>query len=37
MPALTWNWLAKVPYIVIGLGLVLSGVFRLRSRKEHHG
>jgi len=37
LPALTWNWLAKVPYIVIGLGLVLSAVSRLRSRKEPHG
>jgi formate dehydrogenase iron-sulfur subunit len=36
LPALTWNWLAKVPFIVIGLGLVLSGVFRLRSRGERH-
>jgi formate dehydrogenase iron-sulfur subunit len=37
MPKLTWNWLTKVPFIAIGLGLVLSGVFRLRSRGERHG
>jgi formate dehydrogenase iron-sulfur subunit len=36
MPALTWNWLSKVPFIAIGLGLILSGVFRLRSRGERH-
>jgi formate dehydrogenase iron-sulfur subunit len=36
LPGLTWNWLAKVPFIAIGLGLVLSGVFRLRSRGAHH-
>ena len=33
MPALTWNWLAKVPFVAIGVGLVLSGVFRLRRRE----
>ena len=30
MPALTWNWLAKVPFVAIGVGLLLSGVVRLR-------
>jgi formate dehydrogenase iron-sulfur subunit len=33
MPALTWNWLAKVPFIAIGVGLVLGGIFRLRRRE----
>jgi hypothetical protein len=36
LPKLTWNWLAKVPFIAIALGLALSGVFRLRSRGESH-
>ena len=33
MPALTWNWLAKVPFVAIGVGLVLGGVVRLRRRE----
>ncbi len=33
MPALTWNWLAKVPFIAIGLGFVLGGIVRLRRRE----
>ena len=37
LPPLTWKMLSKVPFIVIGLGLLLSGVFRLRSRKEMRG
>jgi formate dehydrogenase iron-sulfur subunit len=37
LPALTWRMLSKVPFIVIGVGLLLSGVFRFRSRQESHG
>ena len=33
MPALTWNWLAKVPFVAIGVGLLLGGVVRLRRRE----
>jgi formate dehydrogenase iron-sulfur subunit len=37
LPSLTWNWLAKVPFIALGLGLLLSGVVQLRRRGERHG
>jgi formate dehydrogenase iron-sulfur subunit len=36
MPSFTWNWLAKVPFIAIGLAVVLGGVVRLRQRVEAH-
>lgn len=35
LPKLTWKAIAKVPFIVIGVGLLLSAVFRWRTRKQH--
>jgi formate dehydrogenase iron-sulfur subunit len=36
MPMLTWKALSKVPYIVIGVALALSAVFRWRSAHTKH-
>jgi len=36
MPALTWRVISKLPFVVIGVGLLLSGVFRWRSREAAH-
>jgi hypothetical protein len=33
LPVLTWKAISKLPFVVIALGLLLSGVVRLRSRK----
>ena len=32
LPSLTWKAISKVPFVVIGVGLLLSAVFRWRSR-----
>lgn len=32
LPTLTWKAISKVPLVVIGLGLVLSAIFRWRTR-----
>jgi formate dehydrogenase iron-sulfur subunit len=32
LPSLTWNALSKVPFVVIGVGLMLAAVFHWRSR-----
>jgi formate dehydrogenase iron-sulfur subunit len=32
LPQLTWKAISKLPFVVIGLGLLLGGVFRWRSR-----
>jgi formate dehydrogenase iron-sulfur subunit len=34
LPSLTWKSLAKIPYIVGGLAVVLSGLWFITSRKE---
>ena len=34
LPSLTWKAIAKLPFVIIGVGLALSVAFRLRSRKE---
>ncbi len=33
LPALTWRAISKVPFVVIGVGLLLSAVVRWRSRQ----
>lgn len=33
LPQLTWKAISKVPFVVIGLGLLLSGVVRWRRRR----
>jgi formate dehydrogenase iron-sulfur subunit len=35
LPGLTWKAIAKVPFVVIGLGLALSAVVRWRTRNSH--
>ena len=37
LPTLTWKALGKVPVVVVTLGIVLSGVYRLRRRAASHG
>jgi formate dehydrogenase iron-sulfur subunit len=37
LPALTWRMLSKVPFVVIGVGLLLSAVVRVRTWKVAHG
>lgn len=40
LPLLTWKAISKLPFVVIALGLLLSGVVRLRMRhgeREAHG
>ena len=32
LPSLTWKAISKVPFVVIGVGLLLSAVFRWRTR-----
>jgi formate dehydrogenase iron-sulfur subunit len=34
LPSLTEKVLSKVPFVIIGLGLILSVISRLRMRKE---
>ena len=36
LPGLTWKAIAKLPFVVIGLGLVLSAVVRWRARATSH-
>jgi len=36
LPSLTWMALGKVPVVVVTLGVVLSGVYRLRRRAPRH-
>ena len=36
MPELTWKVISKLPFVVIGVGLLLSGIFRWRSRGVAH-
>ena len=33
LPSLTWKAIAKLPFVIIGVGLLLSVIVRLRSRK----
>jgi formate dehydrogenase iron-sulfur subunit len=35
LPSLTWASLERVPAVVVTLGIVLAGVYRLRGRKSH--
>ena len=37
LPSLTWASLGRVPVVVVTLGIVLAGVYRLRGRKASHG
>jgi formate dehydrogenase iron-sulfur subunit len=32
LPSFTWRAISKVPFVVIGVGLLLSAIFRWRSR-----
>jgi hypothetical protein len=32
LPALTWKAISKVPFVIIGVGLLLSTVFRFRRK-----
>jgi formate dehydrogenase iron-sulfur subunit len=34
LPTLTWKALAKIPVVVVALGVLLSGVYRLRAGKR---
>jgi formate dehydrogenase iron-sulfur subunit len=34
LPKLTWKAIAKLPFVVIGVGLLLSVIVRLRTRKQ---
>ena len=36
LPSLTWASLARVPVVVVTLGIVLAGVYRLHGRKASH-
>lgn len=36
LPSLTWKALAKVPVVVVVVGLVLSGIYRLRGGRPSH-
>jgi formate dehydrogenase iron-sulfur subunit len=36
LPSLTWKALAKLPVVVVTLGLLLSAVYQLRKRKAVH-
>jgi formate dehydrogenase iron-sulfur subunit len=36
LPSLTWKALAKIPVVVVSLGLVLSLVYRLRHKEAPH-
>jgi formate dehydrogenase iron-sulfur subunit len=37
LPSLTWKALAKIPVVVVALGLILSSVYRLRTRRVTKG
>jgi hypothetical protein len=34
LPSLTWKAISKVPFVVIGVGLMLSAVVRWRTREK---
>jgi formate dehydrogenase iron-sulfur subunit len=36
LPALTWRVISRLPFVVIGVGLGLSAIFRWRSREGAH-
>ena len=36
LPSLTWKALARLPVVVVSLGLVLSGIYQLRNRRAVH-
>lgn len=37
LPALTWRALSEVPIVILGVGMLLSGVLWMRRRAEPHG
>ncbi|MCK6480735.1 MAG: 4Fe-4S dicluster domain-containing protein, partial [Planctomycetes bacterium] len=37
LPALTWQALAEVPIVILGVGMALSGVLWMRRKAEPHG
>jgi hypothetical protein len=36
LPSLTWKALAKLPVVVVTVGLLLSGVYHIKQRKSQH-
>jgi len=37
LPALTWRALSEVPVVILGVGMLLSGVLWMRRKAEPHG